>query len=596
MRPYAGRYAAGLALVVASSAVAAVIPWIVRRAIDRLGAGAPPAEIWTLGAAMVAVALVAGAGRYGMREILNGLSRRVEHDLRAAAFARVVALDAAWLGRQRTGDLMARMTNDIGAVRMVAGPAIMYLVSTVAGGLVALVFMLRIDARLTGLALLPMVLLPVVMAVLGEMIHHRFEAVQEQFGALTTHAQENLSGARIVRAFRQERAEEARFAALNDEYRRRNMRLVALQGAMSPGLQLLAGLGAVVVLGVGGRLVLQGTISTGDFVAFGLYLGMLTWPLIALGWVINLFQRGAASMGRLATILDAVPTITSPTYPKTLPPVRGGRALEFRGVGFHYPPRDGDAPRWVLRDVSFTVPAGATVGLVGATGSGKSALLDLVPRLFDPQEGEVLLDGIPVRHLPLADLRGAIGYVPQESLLFSEPLMANLAYGGASESQVLRASALAQLDAAVRALPDGYDTMLGERGINLSGGQKQRAAIARALAREPQLVLLDDALSAVDTGTEAAILAGLRDALAGRTALIASHRVSAVRDAHHIVVIDEGRVVEQGTHDDLVARRGRYWQLLRRQQLADEVEAADGEGGDDERATTPATHGATAAR
>lgn len=575
MRPYRGRYVAGLGLVVGGSVVAAAVPWILRRAVDALAAGAPPARLWPLAAAMLGAALVAGAFQFGKRQVLNGVSRWVEHDLRAAMFRRLVTLDAPFLGRQRTGDLMARLTNDIGAVRMVAGPALMYLVNTIAGAVVALVFMLRIDARLTALALLPMVLLPVVMAVLGAMIHERFEAVQEQFGALTTHAQENLSGARIVRAFRQERAEEARFAALNDEYRRRNMALVRLQGAMSPGLQLLAGLGAVVVLGLGGSLVLRGAITVGDFVAFGLYLGMLTWPLIALGWVINLFQRGAASMGRLNTVLQAEPVVTGPKLPKTLPPPGRGRSLEFRDVGFHYPVAGDETPRWVLRHVSFTVPAGRTVGLVGATGSGKSALLDLVPRVFDPQEGEVLLDGIPVRHLPLAELRAAIGYVPQESLLFSEPLLANLMYGGASEAQAMRASALAQLDAAVRALPDGYATMLGERGINLSGGQKQRAAIARALAREPQLVLLDDALSAVDTGTEAAILAGLRDALAGRTALIASHRVSAVRDAHWIVVLDEGRVVEQGSHDDLVAARGRYWQLLRRQQLSDEVDATD---------------------
>jgi ATP-binding cassette subfamily B protein len=567
--------------------MAAAVPWILRRAVDALAAGAPPARIWPLAAAMLGVALVAGALRYGMREILNGVSRWVEHDLRAAMFRRLTTLDAPWFGRQRTGDLMARLTNDLGAVRMVAGPALMYLVNTIAGGIVALVFMLRIDARLTALALLPMVLLPIVMAVLGAMIHERFEAVQEQFGTLTTHAQENLSGARIVRAFRQERAEEARFAALNDEYRRRNMALVRLQGAMSPGLQLLAGLGAVVVLGLGGALVLRGAITVGDFVAFGLFLGMLTWPLIALGWVINLFQRGAASMGRINTVLQAEPVITGPKLPKTLPPPRHGRALAFRDIGFHYPVTGDDAPRWVLRHVSFTVPAGRTVGLVGATGSGKSALLDLVPRVFDPQEGEVLLDGIPVRHLPLAELRAAIGYVPQESLLFGEPLLANLMYGGASEAQAMRASALAQLDEAVRTLPAGYATLLGERGINLSGGQKQRAAIARALAREPQLVLLDDALSAVDTGTEAAILAGLRDALAGRTALIASHRVSAVRDAHWIVVLDEGRVVEQGTHDDLVGARGRYWQLLRRQQLSDEVDATDvGDPGDMTAATT----------
>jgi ATP-binding cassette, subfamily B, multidrug efflux pump len=419
------------------------------------------------------------------------------------------------------------------------------------------------------------VLLPVVMAVLGSLIHQRFEAVQEHFGVMTTHAQENISGARIVRAFRQEAAEQAHFAALNDEYLRRNMGLARLYGLMSPGLQLLAGLGAVAVLGIGGAATLRGEITVGDFVAFGLYLGMLTWPLIALGWVINLFQRGAASMSRINDVLHASASVTSPERAVTLPEHSGaGRSLEFRRVGFHYPTGGGESPRWVLRDITFTVPAGATVGIVGATGSGKSALMDLVPRFWNAQEGEILLDGVSIASLDLAALRSTIGYVPQETLLFSDTIRANLTYGGNDDDAARAAAGVAQLDAAIADLPHGYDTLLGERGINLSGGQKQRAAIARALARDPQVVLLDDALSAVDTGTEAAILQGLRDELTGRTALIASHRVSAVRDASWIVVLNDGRVVEQGTHDTLVAARGRYWELLRRQQVSDELDAA----------------------
>lgn len=573
---YRVQMAQGLACVIGSSAIASAIPWLLRRAVDDLKAGAPPRELWLLAATMVSIALVTGVLRFQMRNILNAISRYVEYDLRNAMFRHLITLDAGFFGRNRTGDLMARLTNDLSAVRMVAGPAIMYFVNTIAGGIFALIFMMRISPRLTAVAVLPMVLLPVVMAVLGALIHRRFEAVQEHFGVMTTHAQENISGARIVRAFRQERAEETHFAALNDEYLRRNMGLARLYGLMSPGLQLLAGLGAVAVLGIGGTATLRHEITVGDFVAFGLYLGMLTWPLIALGWVINLFQRGAASMGRINAVLQAHASVLSPRTPATLPSSTGrGRSLEFRDVGYHYPVADGGTPRWVLRHVSFTVPAGDTLGIVGATGSGKSALMDLVPRFWNPQEGQILVDGVSIDRLPLDALRSTIGYVPQETVLFSDTILANLTYGGNDDDAARAAAGVAQLDRAIIDLPDGYDTILGERGINLSGGQKQRAAIARALARDPQIVLLDDALSAVDTSTEAAILQGLREELTGRTALIASHRVSSLRDASWIVVLDDGRIVEQGTHEALVAARGRYWTLLRRQQVSDELEAVE---------------------
>jgi ATP-binding cassette subfamily B protein len=478
--------------------------------------------------------------------------------------------------------------------------------------------MLRIDARLTALALLPLVVLPLVTMRLGARIHDRFEAVQEHFGAMTTRAQENLAGVRVVRAYRQEQAESARFAALGEEYLRRNMALARLNGLMNPTFQLLAGLGAVVVIGVGGALAARGEISVGAYVAFGFYLGMLTWPMIALGWVINLFQRGAASMGRIVTVLDAPASLARTVAPRALPAASAGRSLEFRDVGFHYPAPEGAAPRWVLRHVSFTLPAGATLGVVGAVGSGKSALIDLVPRLHDPQEGEVLLDGVPLRELDLDALRAEIGYVPQDNLLFSDTIGANIGYGvgdaapaahrdgahapgdgaadagGAAERSLARiesatdgasepasgdavrwAAGVAQLAETIDELPSGYGTVLGERGVNLSGGQKQRAALARALARRPSVVLLDDALSAVDTHTEAEILRGLRGALAGRTALIASHRVSAIRDASWIIVLDEGRIVEQGRHQDLMAHEGRYAALLRRQQLVAAIEADD---------------------
>jgi ATP-binding cassette subfamily B protein len=548
-----------------------------RIGIDAIRAGAPFSRSLVIAGEIIAVAIVAGLMRYGMREILNTVSRRIEYDLRNDLFIHLEKLDASYFGRTRTGDIMARLTNDLGAVRMAAGPAIMYLMNTIAGALFALFFMLRIDVKLTILALLPMIALPAITAYLGRAVHRRFEAVQEHFSTLTTHAQENLSGTRIVRAYRQENAEIERFALLNDEYLRRNMSLARLYGTMFPTFALLAGMAAVVVLGVGGTLALRGTISVGSFVAFGLYLNLLTWPLIALGWVINLFQRGSASMIRLMDILDAKPGLKDPCIADqmSLPPTAGGRSIEFRDVGFYFPPAEGQQPRWVLRNVSFTVPAGATLGIVGSTGSGKTALMDLIPRLYDAQEGEILIDGIPVRRLAQHELRAAIGFVPQESLLFSDTIGANLSYGTNNPEGVEWAAETAQLTDTIKGFPGGFETMLGERGINLSGGQKQRASLARALARRPSIVLLDDALSAVDTHTEAEILRALRDALTSRTAVIASHRVSAIRDASWIIVLDEGKVVEQGKHDQLMAAEGRYWSLLRRQQLVESIEKPD---------------------
>ena len=575
--PHRAELIMGLALVIGSTAVTAIIPWFLRSAIDDLGSGAPAIRIWRTAGNIVAVATFAAFLRYAMREILNGVSRRIEYDLRNDLFSHLIALDTDWFASHRTGDLMARLTNDLNAVRMAAGPAIMYLTNTIAGGVFALAFMLRIDVLLTLLALLPMVALPIITTYLGRMVHRRFDAVQEHFSTLTTHAQENLSGTRIVRAYRQEAAEIDRFAQLNDEYMRRNMSLAKLYGTMHPMFALLAGLAGVVVLGLGGLLTLRGAISVGDFVAFGLYLNLLTWPLIALGWVINLFQRGAASMARLAEILDARSIITEPAAGTIvhLPPTTGGRSLEFRGVGFHFPAPAGHPTRWIFRDVSFVVPAGGTLGVVGPTGSGKTALMDLIPRLHDPQEGDILIDGVPIRDIPLHELRREIGFVPQESLLFSDTIEANLGYGAGERESVEWSAQTAQLHQTIESFPGGYETMLGERGINLSGGQKQRASLARALARRPSIVLLDDALSAVDTHTEAEILRGLREALSSRTAVIASHRASAIRDAGWIIVLDEGRIVEQGRHDDLMAAEARYWALLRRQQLVEAIEGSE---------------------
>lgn len=571
--PYLPQFIIGLVIVVVSSGFASVIPWLLRRGIDAIGNRAPLGAIWRLAGLMVLTAIVGGALRYWMRELINGVSRRIEYDLRNDLFRHLESLDAAYYARTRTGDIMARLTNDLGAVRMALGPAVMYLANTIAGGLFALYFMLRIDVRLTLLALVPMIVLPVLTIRMGKAIHDRFEAVQEHFSVLTTRAQENLTGARIVRAYRQEAAEIARFGAVNEEYMAKNMSLVRLWGTLNPLFALFGGLGAVVVLGAGGVLTMNGAISVGSFVAFGLYLTMLTWPLIALGWVVNLFQRGEASMGRLLEILHVRPTIQSAQLPARLPANHSGRAIEFRSVGFHYPSEVSGEQRWVLRDISFSIPAGATLGVVGATGSGKSALIDLIPRIYDPQEGEILIDGVSTKDLSLEELRREIGFVPQESLLFSDTIDSNLTYGTSEPHASAWAASVAQLADTIEGFPGGYDTILGERGINLSGGQKQRASLARALARKPGIVLLDDALSAVDTHTEAEILRALGEALAGRTALIASHRISAIREASWIIVLEQGALVEQGRHPDLMAQRGRYWSLLRRQQLLDAVES-----------------------
>lgn len=584
--PYRAQVATGLASVVISAALTTTVPSFLQRGLDSIGRGATPRELLQLGLVMLITAAVSGTLRFTMRYTLNGVSRRIETDLRRDVFARLSTLDAGWFVRWRTGDVMARLTNDLSAVRMAAGPAVMYFTNTIFGGLFALIMMLRISPLLTGAALLPMVGLPFLMLRLGKLVHARFEDAQGQFSQLTTRAQENLSGVRIVRAYRQESAESARWNALGDAYLEANMGLARLNGLMSPGFALLAGLGGAVTIGVGGRLLLNGTLTVGAYVAFGIYLAMLTWPLIALGWTTNLFQRGAASMTRVLELLHAEPVSVKDSGTASLPPSTRGHTLEFQHVSFHYPVPNREAtsaapaaPRWVLRDVSFTIGAGDTLAIVGATGSGKSALMDLIPRLFDPQEGDILLDGVNIRDLPLSTLRALMGYVPQEALLFSETVGENITYGLGDRDPALRermvaASATAQLTETIATLPDAYDTRLGERGINLSGGQKQRTALARALARTPALVLLDDALSAVDTQTEAAILHGLRDALADRTAIITSHRVSAVRDANHIIVLDAGRIVEQGSHDELLARNGRYATLLKRQQLLDAIEAA----------------------
>jgi ATP-binding cassette, subfamily B, multidrug efflux pump len=573
VRPYRWAYLLGLTLVVVSNFFAAIGPRFLQQGIDALRASNGFPEVRTAVALLLAVALVGGVARYGMRELLNSGSRRVETDLRDQLYIHLQRMSAEFYDRYSTGDVMARTTNDLLAVRMVVGPALMYLVDTTIRALLIAPAMVAISPRLTVLSLLPLLGLPMAMVSLGRMIHVRSQAIQAQFSDLTSHAHENLSGVRVVRSYRQERAEIEHFRELSQTYLERNLGLAQVQGAFFPLLALLGGLSGLVVLYAGGKLVMSGSVSVGEFVAFGVYLAMLVWPMIALGWAVNLVQRGAASMGRINQLFREQPAITSPAAPVALPAAGGARAVEFRNVWFSYP---GARERgWVLQDISFRVAPGASLAVVGPTGSGKTSLVDLIVRAYDPDRGAVLIDGVDLRQLLLEDLRRAVGFVPQETFLFGETLRHNVLLGAPDDGRLEQVSGVAQLSEALPVLPDGYETLIGERGVNLSGGQKQRAAIARALAQEPPIFVLDDALSAVDAHTEARILAGLRDALAGRTSIIVSHRLAAVRDADWILVLDGGRIVEQGVHADLLAAGGRYWELLRRQQMEEELEEVD---------------------
>lgn len=563
-------YTGGFACVIISNFFITLGPNFVREGIDSLGRGGTTAEVNRAILLLLGTAILGGLTRFVMREALNSVSRRVETDLRTRLFDHLQRLSAEFYDRYPTGDLMARSTNDLLAVRMVAGPAVMYLSDTLVRAAMVLPYLLHINPFLAGIALLPLVALPIGMLTFGAAIQRRTERVQAAYSDLTTAVHENLSGTRIIRAYRQELAEIQRFRTINTEYATRNLSLARVSGAFHPMLALLGGLGAVAVIWVGGRLVIQHTISVGDFVAFGSWLVYLVWPMIALGWVVNLVQRGEASMGRINALLDEHPAITSPAHPQHLPPAAGARSIAFEGVWFRYP--NAAERGWVLQDITFQVPAGGSLGVVGPTGAGKSTLAELLARTYDPDKGRILIDGVDLKELGLEDLHRAVGVVPQETFLFSDTVRHNVLLGAPDDGRLERVGEVSQLSAAIPDLPDGYDTMLGERGINLSGGQRQRAAIARALAQNPPVFVLDDSLSAVDTQTEARILGGLRSALASHTRVIISHRLTAVRDADAIVVLDGGKMVEYGVHDSLMAARGRYWELVRRQETEEELE------------------------
>lgn len=574
VRPYRAGILAGMVFIIISNGFGILVPWLIGRAIDAL---ADPATtrlvILRFAGLIVGTAVLAGAGRFGMRQLLNAISRRIETDLRDAFFHHLVRLDATFFGGTRTGDLMSRATNDLQAVRQAVGPGVMYLVNTLVGTAAALFFMIGYSLRLTLIALVPLALLPFVMKYFGRVIHQRAERIQDHFGVLSSMVQENLSGVRIVRAYGQESAQSREFEELNREYLDRNMALARTSAVFHPTLSLLTGLGLLAVLWFGGRQAMAGDISSGDFVAFIFYLAMLTWPMIALGWVINLFQRGAASMARINRIMNTERAVTEPASPQRIAEVRGD--IEFRDVSFRYP----GSERWVLHDISFRIRPGQTAAVVGPTGAGKSTLIALLTRRYDPTKGVVLLDGVPIARVPLDQLRAAIGAVPQDAFVFSDTLENNIALSVPADvdrrERVEWASEVARLRETIEGFPDGYATRLGERGVNLSGGQRQRTTLARAIARDPAILVLDDALSAVDTQTEKQILERLRGVMQHRTALVVSHRMSAVMDADPILVLDEGRLVERGTHGELLERNGVYATLLRRQLLEEGLEQGD---------------------
>ena len=568
VRKYLWRYRWGMALgtacLVLKDLAQAGQPLMIRGAID--GLGRPGALFVRFALYLVALALLKGLFQFWMRVIIIGISRDIEYDLRNDLFRHLVTLSPDYYGRTRTGDIMARATNDLNAVRMMLGPGVMYCCETGLTFVLAIGIMVSVDWRLAIPSLLPAPAVSFAVIFFGRAIHSRFERIQEMFSDISSRVQENLSGVRMIRAFAQERAELRRFEELNRQYIAQNIRLVRIQGFFEPLLEMLIGLTFLVVLWVGGEQVLKGRISIGSFVMFNTYMGMLVWPMIALGWVVNLMQRGTASLNRINQILAEKPTIAAPARPVALDGVSG--EIEFRGVSMEY-----DASR-ALAAVDLRIPAGSTVAVVGHTGSGKSTLVSLVPRLMDPTSGAVLLDGIDVRSLDPGELRRHIGFVPQETFLFSATLAENIAFGveSAGEEEIRRAAEIAGLAADIEGFPEGYQTMVGERGITLSGGQKQRTAFARAILRNPRILILDDALSSVDTLTEERILSQLAGVMRDRTVILISHRVSTVRQAGRIVVLERGAIVEQGTHAELLDAGGYYADLSRKQMLEEELE------------------------
>jgi ATP-binding cassette, subfamily B, multidrug efflux pump len=583
MRRYRWGYVRGTLACVATNIVAVQFPRVLGMAINRIEKGTTQELILVFALILVAISLVKGVFLYAQRWVLIGISREIEFDLRNDLFKKLETQDTDFYQRYRTGDIMARMTNDLNAVRMLLGPALMYSANTIFLSVFALFFMLRISPWLTLVALAPMPLASILVQYLGRRIHERFERIQASFSDISAQAHENYSGVRLIRAFAREESQIGLFERLNRQYIGRALRLVQLMGMLWPTLEFILGISMVITLLAGGHLVLAGRINVGQFVAFSTYMIMLIWPIIAVGWVINIFQRGTASVKRIDEILKSEPVIDDRSAvsglghsvlsgfgPETV--LKGD--IEFRHLNFSYGGGPDATP--VLRDVSLHIPAGSSLAIVGPTGCGKSTLVNLIPRLYDAPEGALLIDGRPVREYPLAVLRRNIGMVPQETFLFSETIRENLAFGApdADAEDLLEAAEAAHIRREFEEFPQGFETMVGERGVTLSGGQKQRAAIARALLRRPAILILDDALASVDTYTEERILSGLRNYTANTTSILISHRVSTVRHADRIAVLDKGRIVEFGRHDELLALDGYYASLYQKQQLEEELTVA----------------------
>jgi ATP-binding cassette subfamily B protein len=582
--PYVNRYRraflVGLICVLATTSFQLLSPWILKYAIDDLKLGVTRQKLAVYAGLLLGVTLLRGVFLFLMRRIIISASRDIEYDIRNDFFARLEQLPLGYYHARRTGDLMSRATNDLNAVRMMIGPAVMYSANTILVFFVAIMLMATIDTRLTLIALIPLPFVSVSVQYFGSAIHKRFEAIQAQLSEVSAVVQEALAGVRVVRAYRQEAHEIARFRAANEEYLRRNRVLIRLQGAFFPSMTLFLGLASLLVLWIGGRDVIRGDITLGEFVAFNGYLVMLSWPMIAFGWVTNILQRGFASWRRMLEVLDQQPAISDADV------TAAGRATDLRGtieirdLVFAYPGTD----RVVLDHVSLRIDPGQTVAFVGGTGSGKSTLINLLPRLHEPPAGTVFIGGVDIREIPLERLRGAIGFVPQEPFLFSDTIAENVAFSDHGTTgkdtdpdraaRIVAAAAVARLDKDVQDFPRGYETTVGERGITLSGGQKQRTALARAVMADAEILILDDALSAVDTYTEEEILSRLRGVMRERTSIIVSHRISTVREADHIFMLDNGRVAERGSHDQLVARGGLYAALYRKQLLEEELQAS----------------------
>jgi ATP-binding cassette subfamily B protein len=570
--PYLWKYKytmlVGAITVVLTNGIWVFFPQVIQRTVDALDHHATRRQLVIYCLLMLALAFSKGIFQFLTRWLVIGVSREIEYDLRNDLFRHLESLSYSYYQKTRTGDIMARATNDLNAVRMLLGPAIMYSANTIVFTALALVFMWRTSHRLTLYAFAPLPLASILIQYFGRKIHERFERIQAQFSDISARAQENFSGARVIRAYAQEEPEIAQFEKSNQEYVTRSLPLARLMGMLWPSLEFILGLAVVMVLWLGGREVLLHRMSVGQFTAFNTYMLQLTWPIIALGWVINIFQRGTASMGRINEILAAKPEITDAQASPALRQREIEGEIELRDLNFSY----NGVP--VLRDINLHISAGSSLAIVGPTGSGKTTLVNLIPRIYDAEVGSLLLDGRPIREYPLEMLRHNIGFVPQETFLFSDTVRGNIAFGveHSSVDEVRAAAEGASIAADIESFPAQYETIVGERGITLSGGQKQRTAIARALIRNPRILILDDALASVDTYTEEKILNHLRQIMRGRTTIFISHRVSTVQAADQIAVLHQGRIVEIGTHDELLARNGYYTDLYNKQLLEEELE------------------------